>query len=152
MAELKTKAFHVPAEKEKFEAETRAVNQSIWLNWYKNDQEERTYDHTGSSHSALPPEVGLSFTGLSDGITIQAANDQNTGVIPYILYINTWKSTVARYCSLWRFDRKPPATTRWSHPMRKRTAKTEWVNRNNQAKKDYADWPADMEVDAQTMS
>ena len=71
------------------------MNQSIWLNWDKNDQKERTYDHTGSSHSALPPKVGLSFTRLSDGRTIQAAKDRTTGVI----YINTWKSTVTRYCS-----------------------------------------------------
>ena len=42
----------------------KLLNQSICLHWYKIDQKERTYDHTGSPHSA-PTSQGSAY--LSHG-------------------------------------------------------------------------------------
>ena len=88
----------------------------------KDDQKERTYDLNG-----IAP---FGFTTL--GVTYLSLRSNNRS---YNIYINIWRSTAARYCSSWEKISRPPATTRISHPIRERDAKTEWVNRYNQAKK-----------------
>ncbi len=99
---------------------TEMWNQSIWLDWKrwskrKNLRPRR--DRPIRYYPLVAPIFHMAERWQGHTSSLRSNNRS------YNIYINIWRSTAARYCSSWEKISRPPATTRLSHPIRKRDAK-----------------------------